>query len=205
MTQHRDTRDRLVEAARELFSRFGYEATSVRAITTHADANLGAITYHFGSKEALYEAALASVIAPLRLLAVELASSTDPPLARIERMVRGLFHYLRQSPEFPKLVAHHLAGFRPLPEPARDIIAKNLATMASLISEGQCNGSIRSGNPRDMALSVAAQPLWLNLARRALQEGASVDQEDPETHEQIVESVVEFVRAGLRKHSEGLE
>ncbi len=205
MTQHQDTADRLVDAARELFSRLGYEATSVRAITTLAGANLGAITYHFGSKEALYEAALASVITPLRPLAVEIASSSDPPLARIERMVRGLFRYLRERPEFPKLLAHHLASSRPLPEPAREIISKNLATMASLISEGQRNGSIRSGNPRDMALSIAAQPLWLTLARRAIQESASADQEPPETHEQIVASVVEFVRAGLRKHPEGQE
>ena len=197
-----NTAIRLVSAAVELFSQNGYDATSVRAITAHAGANLGAITYHFGSKEALYEAALESVTKPIRVLAGETAKSEGPPLLRIERMVRGFFHYLSEHPEFPNLISHQLAGSRPLPKPARDTMQKNIQTLASLIVEGQQDGSIRAGNPRDMALSIASQPMWLTLARRALQEGAGLDQDNPDTHEQIVESVAQFVREGLRKHRE---
>jgi AcrR family transcriptional regulator len=45
----------LLEAGRVLFAERGYEGASVRAITAHACANLGAITYHFGSKRDLYD------------------------------------------------------------------------------------------------------------------------------------------------------
>lgn len=47
------TRAALLEAAEELFSRRGFNAVSVREIVREAGVNLGAIPYHFGSKENL--------------------------------------------------------------------------------------------------------------------------------------------------------
>jgi AcrR family transcriptional regulator len=60
------TRERILEHARRLFAEKGFDATSVREITRAAGANLGAITYHFGSKESLYDAVLDQVFAPIR-------------------------------------------------------------------------------------------------------------------------------------------
>ena len=57
--KHTDgTRARLLDAARNLFAENGFDGASVRAITHAAHANLGAITYHFGSKWQLYVAVL---------------------------------------------------------------------------------------------------------------------------------------------------
>jgi AcrR family transcriptional regulator len=198
-----DTAKALVDAAIDLFSRYGYDGTSVRAISAHAGANLGAITYHFGSKEALLDAALRSVTTPIKELIVEAANSEGAPLNRIERIVRVFFQYLNERPEFPNLISQQLAGSRPMPAPARDTLQQNLGALASVIAEGQADGSIREGNPRNLALSVAAQPMWLALARRILMEGAGLDQGDPTTQEQIVDSVVEFVRSGLQQTEKG--
>jgi AcrR family transcriptional regulator len=49
------TAETLVETARAVFARYGYDGASVRAITAEAGANLAAITYHFGSKRELYD------------------------------------------------------------------------------------------------------------------------------------------------------
>jgi len=48
-----DTRERLIEAALDIFGRFGFEGASTRQIAKEAEANLAAIVYHFGSKEGL--------------------------------------------------------------------------------------------------------------------------------------------------------
>ncbi len=56
-----DTKARILDTAEELFMEHGYEGTSIRAITRQARANLGAVTYHFGSKKNLYEEVLRSV------------------------------------------------------------------------------------------------------------------------------------------------
>lgn len=48
-----DTRSRILDAAERLFTEHGFEATTLRMITADAGANLAAVNYHFGSKEAL--------------------------------------------------------------------------------------------------------------------------------------------------------
>jgi AcrR family transcriptional regulator len=51
--QAADTRSRLLRAAEQLFIERGYEALSLRQITAQANANLAAVNYHFGSKDAM--------------------------------------------------------------------------------------------------------------------------------------------------------
>src|SRR4026209_2764173 len=53
--QH-ETRTRILDAAEELFMLHGFESTSMRLLTAKAGANLAAVNYHFGSKDALIEA-----------------------------------------------------------------------------------------------------------------------------------------------------
>ncbi|MDR5885997.1 TetR/AcrR family transcriptional regulator [Vreelandella janggokensis] len=45
-----NVKERVLEAAQMLFSKNGYNAVSMRAIAKAADANVGSLTYHFGSK-----------------------------------------------------------------------------------------------------------------------------------------------------------
>ncbi|MFN4064816.1 TetR family transcriptional regulator [Azoarcus communis] len=50
-----ETRDRILDAAEALFVEHGFEATSMRMITSQAGANIAAVNYHFGSKDALIQ------------------------------------------------------------------------------------------------------------------------------------------------------
>lgn len=58
------TRNRILSAATILFARKGYDATSLRDITTEAKVNLAAVNYHFRSKEDLFCAVIERIIAP---------------------------------------------------------------------------------------------------------------------------------------------
>lgn len=60
-----DTRDRLLDAAARHFSEHGFAGASLREITTDAQANLAAVSYHFGSKEELFVAVVSRVMAPI--------------------------------------------------------------------------------------------------------------------------------------------
>lgn len=54
-----DTRERLLEAAAQVFSEHGFRAATVREIVARAGgANIAAVNYHFGDKEGLYAAVL---------------------------------------------------------------------------------------------------------------------------------------------------
>lgn len=48
------TREQLLDAAAEVFAESGFRSATVREICQRAGANIAAINYHFGDKEALY-------------------------------------------------------------------------------------------------------------------------------------------------------
>ena len=69
-----ETRTRILDAAEELFMQHGFEGTSMRLLTAKAGANLAAVNYHFGSKDALIEALFRRRLDPMnaaRLAALE--------------------------------------------------------------------------------------------------------------------------------------
>ena len=200
MNQSPDTRQALLASGRELFAAHGYRGASIRAITKKAGANLGAVTYHFGSKQALYGAVLGSVIEPFRDHLTEVAQHPGTPTERIEQIVQAFFSYLQQHPALPALMVQHLASSAPFPEGARRVLEGNLQLLAGIIALGQLDGSIRRGDPRLMALSIVAQPIWLTLVRRLLQEAIGFDQRDRRMRAALVDSVLDFVRAALAPH-----
>lgn len=48
------TKDRILKAASEIFAEKGYHDATVEDICRHAETNVAAINYHFGSKDQLY-------------------------------------------------------------------------------------------------------------------------------------------------------
>jgi AcrR family transcriptional regulator len=67
-----DTKAKILNAAEKLFADHGFSATSLRQITTKAKVNLAAVNYHFGSKEALIEAAISRRLEPINRERLEL-------------------------------------------------------------------------------------------------------------------------------------
>jgi AcrR family transcriptional regulator len=113
------TTSALLEAARDLFAARGYDGASIRAITHRAGTNLGSVTYHFGTKEALYHRVIETFIAPLRERVVEAAETEGPSLDRIEAIVRAGFDHYAEDPAMPRLILQQIASGRPAPPPAR--------------------------------------------------------------------------------------
>lgn len=59
------TREKIIRAASHVFARTGYEGAGIRTIVAEAGVNQAAISYHFGSKEGLYRAVLATALQAL--------------------------------------------------------------------------------------------------------------------------------------------
>ena len=197
MNQPTEIRDRLIEAARELFARDGFDAASVRDITARAHANLGAITYHFGSKEALYHSVIERFAVPLADKLAAISVETGPPLERLATALWTFMDHIWQHPEMPRLIVRELASDRPLPEPVANVIRRNMESFSRIVTEGQADGSIRAGEPHLMAMSIAGQPLFLAIAGRAIRQAIGTDPGDPAIRSLIAEHVITNMRAAL--------
>ncbi len=66
-----ETRALILDAAQTLFAAHGFEATSMRMITTTAGVNLAAVNYHFGSKDELVRAVILRRLQPLNALRMQ--------------------------------------------------------------------------------------------------------------------------------------
>lgn len=78
------TRDRLIAAARKLFGRHGYEATSIEAILKASRVKRGSLYHHFTTKEALFDAVLDSVVGGIAETTAEAARAAGAdPVARL--------------------------------------------------------------------------------------------------------------------------
>lgn len=71
------TRVALLNAAEQLFAERGLEGASVRDITKAAKANLGAVNYHFGTKDGLILAVFSRRLKPLNLRRLALLDAVE--------------------------------------------------------------------------------------------------------------------------------
>jgi len=202
MNEDVGTASALILAGRELFPARGYDGTSIRALTSLAGVNLGAVTYHFGSKEALYEAVAESVLAPLREVVTGIAALDLPPLDRLEHLVRGLLRHLHEHPEFPRFMIQLIASDRPVPGVAADVLRVNMTAVSGVIAEGQRLGQIRSGNPLLIALSIVGPTIWVAASRRVLAAAFGLDQEHDQARAELADAFARFVRGGLLPEAE---
>jgi AcrR family transcriptional regulator len=91
-TESADTRDRILSAAREVFSERGYEKTSVRGIAKAAGVDSALVHHYFGTKEQVFEAAVEVAFAPaLRSRDTVLDGPLDSIGERLTRMIFGLW------------------------------------------------------------------------------------------------------------------
>ncbi len=192
--------ERLLRVAGDLFAREGFDAVSVRQITSKAKANLGAVTYHFGSKEALFHAVIDRVAARLVERFAAIADDQGTPLQRIGRIVTMVL--TEEDLPAPSMVLRELANDRPLPPPMRQLMLQNIGKMIGLIVEGQKDGSIRAGDPTLLALSVMAQPFLMRMVSRIPRDIAGIDRNDPDTRARLVKHVVTTVTRSLASSPE---
>jgi AcrR family transcriptional regulator len=117
----RPARERLLDAAERLFADRGYSGVSVRDIVAAAGVNLGAVPYHFGTKENLFKEVFYRRAVPLQhereahLRRVQQASRGRPALeAVLWALLEPVFRATRGHDAFRRLLGR--ASMDPTPE-----------------------------------------------------------------------------------------
>lgn len=150
-----ETRQRLLEVAAELFALKGFSDTTVRELAKGARCNVAAISYHFGSKEKLYEvvlvrtfrelaqrrvASLQTVLAehngrpPLEAVLISFARACLDPLLTEERAEVRLQLLLREMAQ--QLLPTEVMQ-RELVTPVNELLTKALISAVPELDEAQ--------------------------------------------------------------------
>lgn len=191
------TRDQLLAAGRRLFAERGYDGASVRAITREARANLGGVTYYFGSKRGLYAAVLEQGLRPLAERVNAVAKSEGTGLDRMLGVVTAYFDHLAENRDLPGLLLQEIAAGKQPPLIVQEIVRSLMAAIAGLQTQGKADGSIRECDPVLTAVSVVSQPVYLMLVAPMLRAVGPIDLTRPAARRMALEHTLAFVRAAL--------
>ncbi len=112
-----DAKQRVLEAAEELFAKHGFESVSIRDITNHCGANVAAINYHFGGRDKLVAEVMLRYIEPIndeRVARLDAAkqkwgSKGIPVEELIDAFVRPLITRVKKS-ELSERLFYKLCG-----------------------------------------------------------------------------------------------
>lgn len=103
----RDVRAQLLAAARDLFTRFGFDAVSTRQLAAEAETTPAMIHYYFGDKHGLYRALLEEVIPPV-LDSLEDRARRAGSLLTIADFMHAYLAMFEANPWLPPLVFREL-------------------------------------------------------------------------------------------------
>lgn len=203
------TRQRLLEAAGEVFAAKGYRAATVREIIRRAGANIAAAHYHFGDKAALYAAAFRHARAATRgEQPVDGVPAEVPARERLAAFVGAMFRRVLRNdrPAWTwQLMMREMAeptGLGVLEEMVRESIAQDFAVMAGIVREVT---GFEADDPR-VRMCIAsvigqvifykhAQPIWRLLHPEQKYGEAEI--------EAIARHVVAFSIGGMEGVAEG--
>lgn len=155
----RATRDRLLEAAVDIFAAKGFERAALSEIASQAGCSVGSVYFRFHDKDALFQAALTRFLAEAgqRWLAISRAQEerAAPPRERIAEAVRFLSDALAARPGLVRGLVERVGGKSPGDEPllagVRAVFIADLARFAKTAAPE------RSDADCDFAAAVAFQ------------------------------------------------
>ncbi len=191
------TRSRLLEAAREVFSQRGFQGATVREICRRAEANGAAVNYHFGSKDGLLAEALN--FAPLA--ALQKANANECPSTRLRLFIRDFMMMLldEKNPSSQcRIMARELADpTSALDKIVREAIAPLHEFLGKLLRE-IIGEKVGAADLRRCVYSILGQCLFYRHSHPVLQRLHNTLRYDHKEIEAIAEHIVEFSLAGIK-------
>jgi AcrR family transcriptional regulator len=154
-----ETREKILDAAREMFVRHGYEATTMRAIAARIEYTPTAIYHHFQNKEALLTE-LCNIDFRSLAAAFQRIGRIEDPLERLARLGDAYVSFALEHPmqyqllfmtRHPEVVADMNKGRG---DPSEDAYAFLRETCADAVASGRLRPEIT--DPDELAQSAWA-------------------------------------------------
>lgn len=207
---NKGVRDRLLDAAEELFCEHGFEGASIRDIAASADCNIASVNYYFGGKEKLYEEVWRRHLIPMRdarIVSVNKVMSQSDGKPELEELLKAFADAFigpmvddNKSRQFGILMAREWIDRRlPANMFFDDVIRPTMTAMSKALVKA-CSGLDESKVPL-VVLSIAGQLVQLAHMKTMLEQVNDSGLPMFDLAEAIGH-IVKFSTAGIRAYAE---
>jgi AcrR family transcriptional regulator len=158
-----ETRERILRAAREVFSELGYDAATFQAIAIRADLTRPAINHYFASKRVLYQEVVDLTNALMIASSVELAQRESTLSGRMRAFVQSALQVQGQDRSAAAFLVTSVLESQRHPELSQagnDSLEFVRSFVASAVKDAVRSGELRADIDVDAAAEMLVASLW---------------------------------------------
>jgi AcrR family transcriptional regulator len=196
-------RQRILDAARDEFARYGIDGARVDRIARAARANKRMLYYHVGNKGALYLAVLERAYEHIRAAERELNLKALAPSDAIARLIAFTWQYFIDNPEFMALLNTenmHRARYLKRSKKVKDLHSPFITLLADILRKGVATGEFRASvDPVQLYISIASLSYFYLSNNATLSTIFGRDLMSEDAKEKRLAHMTDLVIAALRR------
>lgn len=197
-----DVREKIIEAARELFTQKGFNGTSVRDIAAASETNVAMVNYYFRSKYNLFTDIFNEAFSIVTGKIFTIVESDLSFFDMVRRWIYAYYEVLAQYPGFPLFILNELAQ-RPEALKERFETGKPnqiFHVISKRLKDEQAQGNVVEMSIQDFGMNLVSLCVFPFAFASVANAILSIEDED---YLKFLEShkvcVADFVINGLRK------
>jgi AcrR family transcriptional regulator len=174
-TKDSTTEEKIMEAARKVFTQKGYSGTRTRDIAEEANINLALLNYYFRSKEKLFEMIMIEKVQKLFGIIAPVLTDQDSTLEKkIELITVNYINMLMSNPDLPIFV---LSEFRNGPERFVSFIKQgSLMTQSTFVK--QLEKQVPGTNPIHFLMNIIGMIVFPFVGKPVFMAGGGLSNEE---------------------------
>lgn len=185
-----NTKRKIFDSAIELFSKKGYDSSSMDEIASNAEVAKGTLYYHFKSKEDLFGFIIEEIINIIYKGAHDRAHDISNPLQKIEAICRYEMEIALEKRSLFKMFLSELWSKQIRQEEVRKKIKEYIFLMVQLIEEAQQDGSVKEGDSTVMAYNIFGAFISTGIYE--------ITAKDRIVKSRIIDESIDFILKGIR-------
>ena len=180
-----DTRSTILRAAMAEFAEFGEIGARTDAIARTAGVNKALLHYYFGTKKALYEAALDEILKGLKEHYLALLGGPGTPGQRMLRYVLASFDRMASSRDYARVLGHEMLRARSgestsVPRMVQAYFSPLHHAVCHTLEEGIGTGEFQPMDSAQTALSITGANVFYFISAPVFREMTGHDPRQPD-------------------------
>lgn len=196
-TKDTSTEEKIIAAARKLFTQNGYAATKTRDIANEAGINLALLNYYFRSKEKLFEIVMLENLGQFMAVISNVINDEGTTYEeKIDLLVESYIEMLISHPDIPLFILNEIKNH---PEKVADLFQNKVnileATFLKQLMVAMQEGKVKPMSPIHILMNILGLTVFPFVSRHVLENVAKVT---PEMFNEIMQERKKLVPVWIK-------